>query len=123
MMGATNQSNTIRYVTAVEIAGRGNIAEQRNPSVAIITAVTLNMRRSWRRVAGAIPPKKKTRLKSGIDAAISKSELLRPATSLPVTRENDERRENISISYVCRSFSPLIAVAVKAGVINRMRRS
>jgi hypothetical protein len=87
-------------VIAVEIAGLGKSVEQRNPNVATSRAVMTNVRRSCKTVNGATPPKKKIKLKSGTDAAINKSELLRPAKSLPVTSENDERREHISISYV-----------------------
>jgi hypothetical protein len=87
-------------VIAVEIAGLGKSVEHRKPNVATSRAVVTNVRRSCKTVKGATPPKKKIKLKSGIDAAINKSELLRPAKSLPVTSENDEIREHMSISYV-----------------------
>jgi len=109
-------------VIAVEIAGLGKSVEQKHPNVATSRAVMTNVRISCKTVNGATPPKKNIKLKSGIDAAISKSEKLRPAKSFPVTIEKAERREHMSISYVLRSFSPLIAVAVNAGVIKRMRR-
>ena len=72
---------------------------------------------------GATPPKKKTRLKSGIDAAISKSALARPAISFPASSENAESLEHKSRSKVCRSFSPFILVEVKAGEINTIKKS
>ena len=72
---------------------------------------------------GETPPKKKTRLKSGIDAAISKSALANPAISFPASRVKAESLEHKRRSKVCRSFSPLIVVAVKAGEINTIKKS
>src|SRR5579863_10418135 len=103
---------------AVETLGRWNRVEQERPKVPATTAVITHrssMANTW---DGATPPKKKTRLKSGIDAAINNSTFASPAISFPISREKAESFEQSSRSKVWRSFSPLMEVEVKAGAIN-----
>ena len=47
----------------------------------------------------------------------------RPATSFHAAMEKPEICEHNNKSNVCRLFSPLMVVAVKAGVMKMMRRS
>jgi len=121
--GAMTQSTLNRYVTAVETAGRARNVEQSKPNVPTMIAVIMKTSEPSKTWDGATPPKKKTRLKSGMDAAIKRNAFTSPATSLPETKEKAESFEQRSKSNVCRSFSPFTDVAVKAGVIKRMRKS
>src|SRR5258708_1083941 len=105
---------------AVETERLAKIVEQSNPKLAIIAAVITNIAKSCSISCGANPPKKKTRLKSGMAAAMSRSTLLKPAMNFPATREKEESCEQSSMSYVLSSFSALTALDVKDGVINMM---
>ena len=111
------------YAAAVETVGRRKRVEQDRPNVPATTAVITNMTSVLNTCVGDTPPKKKTRLKSGIDAAISNNALTNPAISFPASSEKAESLEHKSRSKVCRSFSPFIAVAVKAGAINTIKKS
>ena len=86
-------------------------------------AVIMNITSVLRTCNGETPPKKKTRLNSGIEAAISNNTLTNPAINLPASSEKAESLEHKSRSKVCRSFSPLMAVAVNAGAINTIKKS
>ena len=108
---------------AVDTAGRLKSVEQNRPIAPAHMAVTTKMRYALITWSGLTPPNKKTRLKSGIDAAMNKHALTNPATSLPAISAKAESCEDKSRSKVCRSFSPLIAVEVNAGVINKIRVS
>src|SRR5947209_3245928 len=98
------------------------MVEQNRPNVPIIIAVTTKISKALATCEGEMPPKKKTRLKSGTEAAIRSSALAMPATNFPETSDREESREHNNRSKVCRSFSPLIVVEVKAGVINMIRK-
>ena len=99
------------------------MVEQHKLNVPATKAVIMKIISVLRTCTGETPPKKKTRLKSGIEAAINNNTLTNPAINLPANRENAESLEHNRRSKVCRSFSPLMAVAVKAGAINMIRKS
>ena len=111
------------YAAAVEAVGRCTRVEQNRLKVPATIAVVMNITSVMRTCNGETPPKKKTRLKSGIEAAISNNTLTKPAINLPASREKAESLEHKSRSKVCRSFSPLMAVAVNAGAINMIKKS
>src|ERR1700694_4888554 len=108
---------------AVETLGRWKTVEQKRPKVPATMAVMTQMSSISNTCDGATPPKKKTRLKIGIDAAINNSTFASPAISFPVSSENAESFEQSNRSKVCRSFSPLMAVDVKAGAIKTTQAS
>ena len=111
------------YAAAVETVGRRRIVEQNRPNVPATTAVITKMTSVLNTCVGDTPPKKKTRLKSGIEAAISNNALTNPAINFPASSEKAESLEHKSRSKVCLSFSPFMAVAVKAGAINTIKKS
>src|SRR5947209_10898317 len=96
--GIVSHSRPHMYAIAVETAGRLKTVEQNRPKVPIMNVVTTNTRRAVSTCAGDTPPKKKTRLNRGAEAAISSSAFASPATSLPETSEKDESREHKSRS-------------------------
>src|SRR5579859_3806935 len=108
---------------AVETLGRGKTVEQKRPKVPATMAVMTPMSSMAKTCDGATPPKKKTRLNTGIEAAINNSTFASPAISLPVSSEKAESLEQSSRSKVCRSFSPLMEVEVKAGEIKTIKAS
>src|SRR5216683_4539301 len=108
---------------AVETLGRCKSVEQKRPKVPATMAVMTQMSSIANTCDGATPPKKKTRLKSGIEATINNSTFASPAISLPVSSEKAESFEQSNRSKVCRSFSPLMEVDVKAGAIKTIQAS
>src|SRR5437764_12289983 len=108
---------------AVEAVVRCTRVEQNRLNVPATIAVIMNITSVPRTCNGETPPKKKTRLKRGIDEAISKNTLANDAISLPATNEYAKTLEHKSRWKVCRSFSQFMPVAVNAGAINTINKS
>src|SRR6266567_3038966 len=86
------------YVMAVDTVGRRTSVEQNRPKAPIGMAVNTKTTSAFITCEGETPPKKKTRLNSGSEAAINRNVLANPATSLPASNEKEESREHMSIS-------------------------
>src|SRR5487761_57516 len=119
--GPTMSTNAATYETTVATKERLSQVENKmpiTPSVRAVTKVTKNAYATW---SSSIPPKRKTRLKIGIDRISSKTTNDIDARSLPQMIEKGRMRVTKSRSMVWRSRSLLMAPAVSPGVTNVSR--